>query len=205
MKKLLLLTVAVAFVAGAANAADLKQYVSLKGNYAKIKNTIKSDDKSKWDDKVFGGSLAYGLKMGDVRAELEGTLNRSAEDKEVDGDETTKVKTDVKALMLNGYYDIPTGTAFTPYVGAGVGVARLKTTVKDQDDEGAFKDKLSATNLAYQLGAGVAYELTENWALDLGYRYADYGSYKKAFDGDDYKSKFSVQSHNVYFGARYTF
>ena len=50
---------AVVMTAASAQAVEVKQYVSLKGNYAKVQNTWKEDDgKMKFKDGAFGGSLA---------------------------------------------------------------------------------------------------------------------------------------------------
>ncbi len=74
------------------------------------------------------------------------------------------------AFMVNGFYDINTGTAFTPYVGLGVGYARVSA-------DGISATGLGFTNgdddnkFAYQAIAGVAYQLTPEVALTADYRY----------------------------------
>ncbi|MGQ9369541.1 outer membrane protein [Azospirillum sp. ST 5-10] len=114
------------------------------------------------------------------------------------------------SIMANLYYDVPTGTAFTPYVGGGLGVAF--NTVDDIDyaigagrirEEGDTK-----TNFAWSLQAGVAYAMTENATIDLGYRYVDLGEFEtggsstvgtvESADGD-------VRAHEVKIGLRYRF
>lgn len=75
----------------------------------------------------------------------------------------------IYSLMADAIYGIPTGTKFTPYIGAGAGIAwanadsvatALTTTVDDND-----------TAFAYQGIAGIEYDVTENLKADLGYRY----------------------------------
>ena len=93
--------------------------------------------------------------------------------------------------MLNLWYDIETGSDWTPYVGAGLGLIRV-----DQGDlsydEGklakavlarlqvppALADQLqvpkpSATDsaFAFQFGAGIGYALSETTTLNIGYRF----------------------------------
>ena len=219
MKKLLLLSAAIAVVAAAGNAgaADLKQYVSLKGNYSLMRPTFKANgvdvdegpfaEKYKLYDNTLGASLAYGVKMCSFRTELELNLNGAANKKLYDDEDVTKVKTRANSLMLNGYYDIPTKTAFTPYVGAGLGLAHVKMTAKTVEEEGLYKYNISKNKLAYQLGAGVGYELNQNWTLDAGYRWIDYGTISKSYNDEDEagKDKVSTKSHNFFFGARYSF
>jgi opacity protein-like surface antigen len=65
-------------------------------------------------------------------------------------------------VLGNLYYDWANGSAFTPYVGAGVGYGWVDI------DPGKNRD-----GLALGLAAGVAVDLTQNIALDLGYRFHD--------------------------------
>jgi opacity protein-like surface antigen len=65
-------------------------------------------------------------------------------------------------VLGNLYYDWANDSAFTPYVGAGVGYGWVNV------DPG--KDH---SGLALGLAAGVAVDLTQNIALDLGYRFHD--------------------------------
>ncbi|MDX2275721.1 MAG: outer membrane beta-barrel protein [Hyphomonadaceae bacterium] len=75
---------------------------------------------------------------------------------------------DTTFLMANVYYDFTQYGAFTPYVGAGLGVGMVNVEYKpsgvgivDDDD----------TVLAYQLIAGAAYELNDRMSLFAQYRY----------------------------------
>jgi opacity protein-like surface antigen len=65
------------------------------------------------------------------------------------------------AVLGNAYLDLDTGTMFTPYVGAGIGWGWV-------DGSGAASDE---DGLALGAAAGVAVGLTDNLAIDAGYRY----------------------------------
>jgi opacity protein-like surface antigen len=62
--------------------------------------------------------------------------------------------------LANVYLDIPTGTSFTPYVGAGAGM----TWVNNDENDSGF---------AFDLTGGFAVGLTDNVTLDIGYRYVN--------------------------------
>lgn len=68
-------------------------------------------------------------------------------------------------VLGNLWYDFVNDTSFTPYVGAGVGYGTTEMTMDGSD--GSYE----AAGLLYQLGAGVKFDVAENIALDLGYRY----------------------------------
>lgn len=65
-------------------------------------------------------------------------------------------------LLGNLYYDFANDSAFTPYVGAGVGYGWVRNAATGND-----------SGLAVGLAAGVAIDLTQNVALDVGYRFRD--------------------------------
>ncbi|MCQ8801103.1 outer membrane beta-barrel protein, partial [Escherichia coli] len=90
----------------------------------------------------------------------------------------------VNTLLLNAYYDLRNDSAFTPWVSAGIGYARIhqKTTgisTWDYEYGSSGRESLSrsgsADNFAWSLGAGVRYDVTPDIALDLSYRYLDAG------------------------------
>jgi opacity protein-like surface antigen len=64
-------------------------------------------------------------------------------------------------LLGNAYLDIANDSMFTPYVGAGVGYGWVNGKGAQPDDDG----------IAAGLAAGVAVDLTNNLAVDVGYRY----------------------------------
>lgn len=71
------------------------------------------------------------------------------------------------ALMANGYYRLDTGTAFSPYVGAGVGGALL--TIDADSVGGNFSD--DSLEFAYQAMAGIEAEISPQVSAGLEYRY----------------------------------
>ena len=224
MKKFLLMTGVAAFAfASNANALEVSPYVSAKLSYDWAKNDVISEQKedgykesfkTKLHKQLWGGHYAAGVKANAIRAEIEwnhwNDAKRTYFDDEDGGKDRVRLQNHI--LMLNGYYDFNTCTRWTPYVGAGVGVAMLKLTSNYMWETG--KDKMSEKtyNVAWQIGAGVAYDLTKNVALDAGYRYINAGSAvvrkdAESYTGEYYSRKFKADTaaHEIYFGARYTF
>lgn len=180
---------------------------------------------SKTDD-TFGGSIAIGYdfdkKFGvPIRAELEYAAFSEAEAKRSFTDEydhiTMKQKFNIQTLFLNAYWDINTGTQFTPYIGGGLGMGFINTKGKesgyDVDDPSDSWDfgtgSKTVTNFAWNVGAGLGYDITENWTLDAGYRFVGLGSVKTKTYSDDevaVKGKTSnLYQHQFAVGVRYTF
>ncbi len=96
------------------------------------------------------------------------------------------------SLMGNAYYDFATAASFTPFVGAGVGVANVKAEV---DSIGSETDNV----FAYQLVAGGSLGVTPNLSVDLQYRY--FATADPDFDGVESE----YHTHNLMFGLRLTF
>nr|WP_321455948.1 outer membrane protein [uncultured Cohaesibacter sp.] len=80
-------------------------------------------------------------------------------------------------LMLNGYYDIGTWHSITPYVGAGAGLAYLRTTDYDTTRGSTFANK-AKFNFAWNVMAGAAFNITDNLKFDANYRLMSFGQAK---------------------------
>lgn len=82
-------------------------------------------------------------------------------------------------LMWNAYLDLGTWKNITPFVGAGIGASRNTIShFRDVDVTNAavaFASTDSKWELAWALHAGLAYEVTPNFTIELAYRYLDLG------------------------------
>lgn len=185
-------------------------------------------------DDAFGGALAIGYdfdKQFDVpiRAEIEYSILSKVEAKrssmeydhgQPDWYSKNKQTFGIQTLFLNAYWDIDTGTAFTPYVGGGLGMAIIDTKFKAKNTDYTIPEDYSfssgsktVTNFAWNVGAGLGYDITESWTVDLGYRFVSLGSVKSKnleadYNGDVYEAKVKTEhlyQHQVALGLRYTF
>ena len=158
---------------------------------------VSGSTKEKFNDNIFGGNIAAGLKMMNmVRVEIEGSMKQDAE-KTISGNGNAKVSN--KALMFNVYYDMPFWGSIIPYVGGGLGMSFLE--LKNNNAANSFSDK--ATKFTWQVGAGVAYAFTENWAIDAGYRYSDAGEFSQTKNNE--KVKATAKYHEFLLGIRFSF
>jgi len=105
------------------------------------------------------------------------------------------------AFMANAWRDFKTGTKFKPYIGGGIGLARIGFEAGSADD--------SAYTFAYQLGGGLGYEITQNVTLALSYKFfgtttADFESMSATF-GTVTDEVGPIYTHNVELGLRIKF
>lgn len=105
----------------------------------------------------------------------------------------------VHSYMFNGFYDIPTGTQFVPYVGAGIGFASPKIDIQSiglRDEDTVF---------AYQFMGGIGYQPTSvpNTTISLGYRY--FGAEDPEYTIGNATVSSELSSHNIEVGARFAF
>ena len=124
-------------------------------------------------------------------------------------------------VLANAYVDLGTWWCMTPFIGAGVGGARVSiNNFTDQSITNAglgaqpglaFGDNVSKWNFAWALHAGVAYKVTPNFTVELAYRYLDMGDGLtgdlRTFDGTNgivnpttFKS---ITSHDLKLGVRW--
>jgi opacity protein-like surface antigen len=127
-------------------------------------------------------------------------------------------------VLGNAYVDLGTWWCMTPFIGAGVGGARV--SINGFTDQGivtpvpgpgpalaslAFGDNVSRWNFAWALHAGVAYRVTPNFTVELAYRYLDMGNGLtgdlRAFDGTNNINNpttfRSITSHDLKIGVRW--
>ena len=115
--------------------------------------------------------------------------------------------------LANGYYDIGTFGGITPYVGAGVGVAYHKVSETYFTGPGAPVNRIEGKNdlsLAWALMAGASVQLSERFALDVGYRYLNMGSADTGrVDNAGFVNPLihidDIAAHEVRVGLRYAF
>ncbi|WP_029008542.1 OmpA family protein [Azospirillum halopraeferens] len=147
-------------------------------------------------------SAGYKSAMG-LRGELEFNWRWSNDIDKVNGISPGAfgVDGDISSLafMGNVLYDIETGTGFTPYIGVGAGIARVKLDL--DSPAGSFKDH--DWTFAYQGIAGVAYNFTNNLALTADYRY--FATLDPKFSDAGTTIEGEYRNHTVMVGLRYTF
>lgn len=122
--------------------------------------------------------------------------------------------------LANAYVDLGTWNCITPFVGVGVGFANIQTTgmqdnglfLPGPNNASYFAEGASKTNFAWAAHAGLAYRVTNNFTVELAYRYLDMGTgvhgYGKSIDGSNAgNSTFQYRdmtSHDLKIGLRWT-
>ena len=177
------------------------------------------DDPALFDDEIefdsgYNVGAAFGYDYGLARLEIELAHRQNDVDRiqvdlldfKGDGDFTAT------SLMLNGYWDLETGSPVVPYLGGGIGFANVSAKNVKFTEEGIrvrYVDD-DDTVFAYQLAAGIAFELNPALTLDLGYRF--FGTSKVELKADpllvdppfgDFETEYD--SHNVSLGLRMNF
>ncbi|MGA9947852.1 MAG: outer membrane beta-barrel protein, partial [Xanthobacteraceae bacterium] len=114
----------------------------------------------------------------------------------------------------NGYIDLGTWNCLTPFIGAGVGAAF--NSLDDFVDTGlgttgsGIGGNPTETHLAWALHAGVSYAVTQNFTVELAYRYLNYGSITDTVNciggchPDSYKFN-DLTSNDIMLGMRWRF
>jgi opacity protein-like surface antigen len=123
---------------------------------------------------------------------------------------TLKSKANITTLMLNSYADMFATPITRIFIGAGVGVSRIKETlywsdsklpsgrVSRQNTSVSSKNK---TNVAYQLTIGASAKVAPSVNAELAYKWMDYG--KSKFKDGVTASRF--KGHHIIAGIRFDF
>ncbi|MBY0532564.1 MAG: outer membrane beta-barrel protein [Xanthobacteraceae bacterium] len=185
-------------------------------------------------DKNFESGMLWGLGVGykwnswmrfDVTGEYRGETGFHGLDTWFDGanarfNNYTGKKSEW-LFMLNAYADLGTWGGVTPFVGAGIGFSRIGIhSLRDMGVGPApalqptlsYADSAYTWNIAYALHAGLAYEVSKNFTVELAYRYVYLGDGKSgtliAYDGSGTTPPMEfrgIDSHDLKIGVRYLF
>lgn len=150
-------------------------------------------DKGRFDSApIFGLGIGYRHNnwfrwdvTGEFRAKAEfSALDRYDEEPDGiwDGTNDWRVKKSEWLLMWNAYLDLGTWHGVTPFVGAGLGASRNTIShlrdINVPNDGVAYAKAASKWNFAWALHAGLAYEVTPHFTVELAYRYLNMGDAK---------------------------
>ena len=120
------------------------------------------------------------MQLNSFRTEFEYTFRGGIKGNAMGGEH----KLETMSMLVNGYYDMYTGSSFHPYLNLGIGASRLY-----QKDGGIN----SHTDFKFSWGGGVGlgFDITRDTTFDLGYRFLDLGR--------------EVKSNEFYAGLRFAF
>lgn len=159
MKKLAILSLVTLLLANLSNASR-DSGVYLKGELAAMHSSIGTTVIAQSNIPVSNfhavsilpKSLALGYKFNDsIRAEVNFAHGKFI------------FKNSMTLFGVNTYFDVKVNSVITPYLAAGMGNTRFRILY-------LFK----SNNLSWNIGVGTLLRLSENFDLDLGYRYVNY-------------------------------
>ena len=166
-------------------------------------------------DDGYGLGVAFGKRLGQVgensRLRFEGELSYRSNDVDTHklngaalNGPTGKLKS--TSLMANLLIDFNEQATFSPYLGAGLGLANVEA---DGFGVSAIPAVLNSdeTVFAYQLIAGAGWDVSQKTELFVEYRYfaTDDPSVTTSGATGSVDTDISYQSNNVLLGARFNF
>ncbi len=109
----------------------------------------------------------------------------------------------VDTYFVNAYYDFHSAGAFVPFIGAGVGYARVDNKFTEGNQ---FFDTVS-NQLAYCFNVGLSWLVQTGFGLDVGYRYTNVGETQNTatYSGGKYVSNAVPNMHELIMAVRLTF
>ena len=183
MKKLFLLVLMCFAICPAFGAKPLRSGVYLNTKAGIMRTEAKRDGVKK-DDLAFPFAIALGLRIRHFRVEAEYTFSTAAK---MDGYEQ---ETNVMSAQV--YYDVPFKSPIRPFLNAGLG--RHNTRIEEKN-----VPKEERHGMAWNVGGGITWNVTNAVNVDLGYRYLDVGDFKTR------SGTVKTSHHWVYIGWRYGF
>jgi opacity protein-like surface antigen len=174
---------------------------------------------------IFGVGVGYRLNnwfRADVTAQYRGSANFKGLDRFTNpggatGFDLYGASKSEWLFLANAYVDLGTWWCVTPFIGAGVGTSRV--AIANFTDIGQFSlggpswasaPNDAQWNLAWALHAGLAYKVTPNMTVELGYSYLNLGDSKTGvvsnFIGQTTNNVMTfkdITSHDLKLGVRW--
>ena len=159
-------------------------------------STLKtSDEGGKVSSKGFSPRLSAGYDFGDFRVAADYTHYKTLKDHEQGRNYTLDSKIKLQSVGVSAIYDFNLNSPVKPYVGARVGINRFSYDDDDRREGYHTTETFRKTKTGLGVMTGIGYDITQNVALDAGYRYNHWGN----FDG------MKVHTHEVSAGVRVKF
>jgi opacity protein-like surface antigen len=161
---------------------------------------VNGDDTVKYKFAPFG-EIGGGYSFGAFR--LEETLGYSTSDAKTADTGHARFFN----LTISGFTDIPVSEAIVPYVGGGMGAARVDSTLSWNDANSGDRFDSRAWGPFWHLDAGVGFHLARRVTLEVGGRYARSFSMRKLGHdiGNDFAPLTGYQAVIGTVGIRYAF
>ncbi len=170
---------------------DLRHYVRADVSYGWVKDPDATASNGALRNVDVGETSSFGLGAGfrlNDMFRVDGRLAYRPEN-DIGGTDAAgrATNTDVEAVtaMVNAYADVTPfhdwvgSDRVTPYVGAGIGYARLDSG--DRSIAGAASERgETSDNFAFQLMTGVSVRVSDQLFVDIGYRFANLGQVKQS-------------------------
>jgi opacity protein-like surface antigen len=153
------------------------------------------------------GGLGFGIKRGWIRTDV--TADYLSDMKyrgTVATPDDVTAKMSAWSVLVNGYLDLGSWYRVSPYIGGGVGTARVKTSDYQSVVSPPFTGGSNAQwNFAWAAMAGVGITVSSNLIADIGYRYLNLGDAKSATDASGTMTFKNIAAHEVRVGLRWSF
>jgi len=129
---------------------------------------------------TYGGAIGVAIprELGTLRIEFEGRARNEFQgvtDSFLPGLPMVFYDVNVSdgwSTMFNAWFDVPVRDRLAVYGGGGLGMGGYNMSVNDTVVAGSG----TTADFAWQLGAGVVYEINDRIELDFGYRYVNLGN-----------------------------
>ncbi len=224
-KKAIIILLSTTFLFNISNAEDMNvnsSYLRLDAGVTQA--TSKLDNNDTYYNKKLDGAEFYGFGAGyifnkNIRSDLtlagrtdykfsyDGPYNGEA----INANQNLNITT----LMLNAYYSVTINDTFSPYINAGLGIAKIKT--KDYTSSYNLNEFLysinsnTSYNPAWNIGLGCQMKLNNNLSFDSFFRFIDFGKTKTQYKSmsnevtQEEVQAFSIKSYEAGISLIYRF
>jgi len=148
-------------------------------------------------ENTIGVGIAIGGKSGNGRFELEYSIASPVKEE----NRYLTLENYTTTLFFNMFYDFKNKSKFTPYIGIGIGLGFNTMTL----NSAVLYLKETSVSFAWNIGAGISFEMTDRLALDFNYRYAEVGQGELSYSGTTILKTAAISNNQFLLGLRFSF
>jgi len=206
------LVVATALGDGASRAAEPYASVAVGATWPFSRSASDAASDYHFSDQFsggFSGEIGVGVDFGAVRSELSYSYERSQLKSYSDSSGSYAYsggRQDSGSLLLSAYWDIPTNSRWTPYVGGGIGYGWQNQG--DSSDATASYSGYSTGGFGWQAKAGVSYGLSASSDLFAEVVYRGLSGFSASDNSSNGSTTYNYASDNrlgFQIGSRWRF
>jgi opacity protein-like surface antigen len=185
-----------------AGLAEMSNIESTDVNFSKPFNSEIGDDVA-----GISGALGYKWRSLQIEAEYLWRYRFDFDNRFSSSANSIKSNIETHSVMLKAIWNFENVSAFTPYIGGGLGISKHQAESRLRNSSTQLTDNIytGKEDFTWAIMVGVSYPLSKDWNVALDYRFADLGQVQISPLSGGGRIRADYFTHDISIGISYFF